>query len=252
MCAFDRRFKQRRRDRAFRCIKRTVVASRRADAHERGARALHHGLHVVEVNIDETGSCDEVGDALYATLEHLVGSGKSAEHTEVRVLDIEQAVVGDDDERVDLFAEAINARIGLLGTAAAFEGERASHHAHRERTLGARNARDHRRATGSRATAFACGDKHHVRAAQRLGDLVLMVFSGLAPHFRIGTSSETTGQLTPDVELDVSVGHQQRLRVCIDRDELGALEAHLDHSIDGVHSTAADADDLDRRDVVLR
>jgi hypothetical protein len=47
---------------------------------------------------------------------------------------------------------------------------------------------------------------------------------------------------------DISNG----LRVGVDRDELDALEADLDHPVDRVHAAAADADDLDDREVVLR
>jgi hypothetical protein len=42
------------------------------------------------------------------------------------------------------------------------------------------------------------------------------------------------------------------LRIGIDRDELDTLEPLLDHSINGINATAADSDDLDDRQVVLR
>ena len=45
---------------------------------------------------------------------------------------------------------------------------------------------------------------------------------------------------------------EQRLRVGVDRDELDALQARVDHPVDGVATAAADADDLDHREVVLR
>src|SRR5690606_2211348 len=41
------------------------------------------------------------------------------------------------------------------------------------------------------------------------------------------------------------------LRVGVDGDELHALEANLDHPVDGVHATATDPDDLDDRQVVV-
>ncbi len=68
----------------------------------------------------------------------------------------------------------------------------------------------------------------------------------------VGAGAEPAGQLAADVELDVGVAHQQRLRVGVDRDELDALEADLDHPVDGVDAAAADADDLDDGEVVLR
>ena len=70
--------------------------------------------------------------------------------------------------------------------------------------------------------------------------------SGSAP------GAEAAGELAAHVELDVGVAHEQRLRVGVDGDELDALEADLDHAVDGVDATAADADDLDDGQVVLR
>ena len=64
--------------------------------------------------------------------------------------------------------------------------------------------------------------------------------------------AEPAGQLAADVELHVGVGHQQGLRVGVHRDELDALEADLDHPVHGVDAAAADADDLDDRQVVVR
>jgi hypothetical protein len=62
----------------------------------------------------------------------------------------------------------------------------------------------------------------------------------------------STSSITSDVELDVGVGHQQRLRVGVDGDELHALEPDLDHPVDGVDTATTDADDLDDRQVILR
>ncbi len=64
--------------------------------------------------------------------------------------------------------------------------------------------------------------------------------------------AEATGELAADVELHVGVAHQQRLRVGVDGDELDALQPGVDHAVDGVDAAAADADDLDDRQVVLR
>ena len=79
-----------------------------------------------------------------------------------------------------------------------------------------------------------------------------MVVGGALADVRVGAGAQAPGQLPPHVELDVGVAHQQRLRVGVDRDELDALEADLDHPVDGVHAAAADPDDLDDREVVVR
>jgi hypothetical protein len=73
-----------------------------------------------------------------------------------------------------------------------------------------------------------------------------------APTLGWAPAPEPAGELATDVELDVGVAHEQGLGVGVDRDELDALEAHLDHAVDGVDATASDADHLDDGEVVLR
>src|SRR5262249_3113373 len=63
---------------------------------------------------------------------------------------------------------------------------------------------------------------------------------------------EPAGELPADVQLHVGVAHQQRLGVGVDRDELDALQPDLDHPVDRVDPAAANADDLDDREVVVR
>ena len=94
--------------------------------------------------------------------------------------------------------------------------------------------------------------KHHVGAREHLFDLVAVVLGGVVADVGVGAGAEAAGQLAADVELDVGVAHQQRLRVGVDGDELDALEPDLDHAVDGVDAAAADADHLDDRQVVVR
>ena len=105
---------------------------------------------------------------------------------------------------------------------------------------------------GARAAALARGDEDHVGALEHLLDLLRVILGGLAADLRISTGAEATRELAADVELDVGVAHEQRLRVRVDGDELDALEPHLDHAVDGVDAAAADTDDLDDGKVVLR
>ena len=51
-------------------------------------------------------------------------------------------------------------------------------------------------------------------------------------------------RLGADLDLHVGVAHQERLRVGVDRDELDAGEAGVDHAVDGVRAAAADTGDL--------
>jgi hypothetical protein len=51
------------------------------------------------------------------------------------------------------------------------------------------------------------------------------------------------------VELLVGLGHEERLRVGVDGDELAPAEASLDHPVDGIRTAAAGSDDLDHGEV---
>jgi len=79
-----------------------------------------------------------------------------------------------------------------------------------------------------------------------------MILGSLTADRGVRSGAEAVRQFTANVELRLSVRHEQSLRVSVDRDELNALEADLDHSVHGVDSAAADADDLDHCQVVLR
>src|SRR5262249_5337984 len=168
------------------------------------------------------------------------------------VAEREQPVVGDDDEGVALVAQLFDTRLGLYLAAPALEGERPGDHTDGERAQLAGDVGHHRRAAGTGAAALAAGDEHHIGALEHLFDLVTVILGRVLADVRIGACAKTPRQLPPDVELDVGVTHQQRLRVGVDRDELDALEPDLDHAVDGVDTAAADADDLDDRQVVVR
>src|SRR3546814_13552211 len=84
-------------------------------------------------------------------------------------------------------------------------------------------------------------------------DLLLAVLLGsLTTDLGVGSGAEAAGELAADVELHVGVAHEQRLRVGVDGDELDALQACVDHAVDGVAAPAADHDDSAYRPVVMR
>ena len=146
----------------------------------------------------------------------------------------------------------VDAVLGLVGAAAALEGERAGDHADGERAERAGDVGHDGRAAGAGAAALAGRHEDHVGPLEDLLDLLAVVLGGLAADVGVGAGAEAAGEFAADVELDVGVAHQQRLRVGVDGDELDALETDLDHPVDGVDTTAADTDDLDDCEVVLR
>ena len=135
----------------------------------------------------------------------------------------------------------------LLGALRALERERARHDADGQGTKLAGGLGDDRRAARAGAAAFARGDEDHVRALERLLDLVAALERCRLADLGIRAGAEAARRGGADVELHVGVAHEQRLRVGVHRDELDALEAGVDHAVDRVGSSAADADDFDHR-----
>ena len=203
--AVDRGLEQRAGDRHLGGSDRAVLAPGRADAHQRRAGVGHHRLHVGEVEVDQAGGGDQVGDAGDALQEHLVGLLEGVEDRDVAVADREQPVVGDDDEGVDLLAQLRDALLRGAWPATALEGERAGDHADGQGAERAGDPGDDRGATGAGATALAGGHEHHVGALDDLLDLLGVVLGGTRPDVGVGPGAETAGELAADVELDVGV-----------------------------------------------
>lgn len=78
-----------------------------------------------------------------------------------------------------------------------------------------------------------------------------MGLGGVTTDIGVASRAEATGEIATDVELHVGVAHQESLRAGVDRDELDAFEAGVDHAIDGIDATTADSDDLDDGEIVL-
>ena len=232
------------------CRHHPVLAAGGADAHERGTSVRHDGAHVGEVHVDHARDGDEVGDALDTVVEHLIRGAEGLHHGKLGFTELQQAVVRDDDDGVADFLEVLNALQRLAGAALALKGERAGHHTDGQRAHFLGDASHDRSRAGARAAALAGGDEHHVGPLQGFLDFLLVVFGRSPPNLGVRTRTEAAGGLASDVELGVGIGKQQRLGVGVDCNKLDALQAFLDHAVDGVDAAAADSDDADHGEVV--
>jgi hypothetical protein len=223
-----------------------------AFSHQRRAGGVHDALDVGEVEIDEAWSRDQVGDARDALEQDVVGLTERIDDADVAIGERQQPIIGDHDERVHLGPEVVDAGFGLGLSTPSLEAERPGHDADGQGSERASHPRDDRGSASAGTAALASGDEDHVSALQHLLDLLEVVLGRLLAHLGVGARAEAPGQLPPDVELDVRIAHQERLRIGVDGDELHALESDLDHAVHGVDATAADADDLDHCQVVLR
>ncbi len=102
---------------------RTILAGGFAGAHHRLAHAAHDGAHVGEVEVDQAFLDHEVGDAGDAGIEHLVGHLEGIGEGGLFIGDPEQILVRDDDQRIDVAMQFIDAVFRKAGAAIALEGE---------------------------------------------------------------------------------------------------------------------------------
>ncbi len=194
---------------------------------------------------------DEVGDALGALAQHVVGHAEGLEHGGLLLGEVEQTVIGDDDQGVDVLGEVLDAGGGGLGALAALEGEGLGDDAHGQGAyvvLG--NVSDDGSGAGTGATTLACGDEDHVGAGKGTLNLVTAVLSGLGSNLGVGACTQAFGDVGADVHLDVGVRDCERLGIGVDGDKLDAADALLDHAVDGIGAAAAHTYDLDDGEVV--
>ncbi len=246
--AFDRLLDQRRGDRRFRRFERAFLARGRADAHQRRAGVAHDRAHVGEVEVDQAGDRDQVGDPLDALAQDVVGLAEGVEDAGPPLDRLQQLLVRDDDQGVDVVAQFLDPLERLLHASFALELERFGDRADGEGAdllLG--DLGDHRGRAGAGAAALARGDEDHVGALQRLLDLIPGLGRGARADLWVATGAEPTGELLADRKLDVGVTGLQRLRVGVDGDELDAADARVNHAADRVGAAASGAHHLDHR-----
>ena len=173
------------------------LAARLADAHKGRTGVVHDRAHVGEVQVYETGHRNEVGDALHTLPQDVVGHPEGVHHAGPLLGDLQEPVVGDDDEGVDVLLEALDALLGVRRTPAALEGERPRYDPDGQRPRVPGYLGDHRGGARAGPAALARGDEDHVGAAHRLFDLRLVLLRGLHPDLRVRAGAEAARDLLP-------------------------------------------------------
>ena len=217
-----------------------------AHRHQRRPAFRHDRAHVGEVQVDQAGHGDQLGDALHALAQHIIRHAESILQVSALVDDLQQAVVGDDDQRIGLLLELGNASLGRLDAPRAFKGEGPGDHADGQRADFLGDLRHDGRGAGAGAAAHAGGDEDHVGAFQHLVQVFAQILRrpcGLAPGCRPSPARGSASRRCAPAS--GAWREQQRLGIGVDRDELHTLQAFLDHAVDGIAAAAAHAHHLD-------
>jgi len=108
--------------------------------------------------------------------------------------DLQEAVVGDDDESIGVFLEALVAVLGGVHTMAAFEGEGLGDDTNGERAAFFGDLRYDRGGSGSGSTTQAGGDENHIGAFEYGVELFGGFFSAFSADLGVAAGAKAAGE----------------------------------------------------------
>src|SRR5207247_10346247 len=122
--------------------------------------------------VDEAWDRDQVSDSLDALAKHVVGHAERVHDRRVLVDHLEQPVVLDHDQGVDVLTQIADSELGLLRALAALERERPRDDADGDPADLPGELGHGRSSAGPGAATLAGGHEDHVRALERILELV--------------------------------------------------------------------------------
>ena len=238
---------QRVGDRLFGGFHGAVVARALARAHHGLAHLVHDRAHVGEVEVDEARTDHQVGHALDALIQHVVGHREGFGEGGLFVRESEQVLVRNDDEGVHDLLQRLDAFVGLPHPLAALELEGLGDDADGQDPHFARGLGDDRGRAGAGAAAHAGGDEAHMRAHQVIDDILDRFLGGFRADRRLRARAKALGHFRAKLHARFRPALRQRLRVGVGDHEGDAVQLLFDHVVDRVAARAADAEDGDAR-----
>ena len=235
-------FQKRAGNRLFRCFTGAVRTACGCRTHHSRAAFTHHGTQVFEVNIDDAGRMNDLGNTVTGLVKHIVCGGKAVNHRGLTAHFVFELVVENHDEAVDLVLKVFNAGLRLAHTAGTFKLKGLGDDRNRENAELFGNLGNHGSRTGSGAAAHAGRDKEKMRTLKRLTDLVGGFLCGHGTHFGFGARTEPG--LT-ERNHDVGPGAAQRLLIRVGSNKRNSLSLIVDHVLNGIAAATADTDDFD-------
>ena len=186
-----------------------------------------------------------------ALTQDVISDAEGFDHRGALVEHFEQPVVGDDDQRVDLFAHRVDPERCSRRATCSLKAERARDDADRQCAYLSRYASDDRRGAGACAATGSGGDEDHVGTLQQMLDAVVIFHRSGAAELRVGACAEPTSQRLTDMNGYVGLSLLDRLNVGVYGDEFDASDASFDHPVDGVYAGSTYADYAQYRAALL-
>ena len=245
--ALDGRLEQRAVDGEAHRLHDAVFALGNAHAHVRKAAVLQDGLDVRKVEVDEGGRDDEVGNAADTLLQDFVGNAERLRHGSVAGNDVPDLFVGDDDERIDVLSQIVDALHRVVHAALALEGEGLGDDRHGEDLHVLGDLGDDGRRARARTAAHTGGNEEKVGLFDGLYELFLALLGSCTADLGVCARAQPLGEVGTDLDLGLCLAAGEDLRIGVDCNIFRAGDPGVDHAVDGIVARAAHADDLDAR-----
>ena len=217
--------------------------------HQGCTPARHDGLHVGEVEVDQTRHEDQIGDAPHRLVQYFIHYLEGLCNRCVAVDGHQQPVVRNGDYRIGRAAQLRNPLPGAAGPDTTLEGERQRHDGDRQSAQFRRKRRDDRCGSRARASAQTGGHKHDVGPRQRGEQLLRVLKRGPLADLRVRAGTQSVCQLGANLQLDRRRILRQRLQVGVGDHEVDTATAKIPrhHAVHGVAAPTSDTDHLHPR-----
>ncbi|CDC63882.1 putative uncharacterized protein [Clostridium sp. CAG:448] len=223
-CTFNGRLKQRAGN-CHLCGKlRLVLAGCTANTHVGIACILHNGGNVIEVQVDESGHVNQLGNTLHTAAQNIVRTLESIHQRNALIGRFLQFIVRNHNQRINILAQLGNTGFRIGFAHLSFKREGLGHNTDGQNAHLLCTTCNHRRRACSSASAHAGSHKHHVGVVEQFFDVIQRLLRRTFADLRLCACTATAGQLLADHQLFLRIGSAQRLTVRIDGNKFHASD----------------------------
>src|SRR5260370_2759449 len=151
------------------------------DCHQSGAGRRHDGLNVSEVEVDKSGYCNQITDALYTLAQYIIGQTECFFQRHFFVSNLQKPIVGYRDNRIDVLLEISGALLSLQPALIPLEAQRLRDHTDGQGSQLSCNLCNDRACARAGATSHTSRDEDHIRAFQYFIQFLGVFLSTLCP-----------------------------------------------------------------------
>ena len=210
----------------------------------RQTRTLHDRADIGEVDVDLRLLSDQLAYALDTLAKYIVRLVKGVEEGYLFIGKQLKTLVGDNDKRIRYLCKALNTALCLSHSLLSFEIERLGYDTDGKDAELLCYLCDYRSCAGAGSAAHSGGDKHHVCALKRSGNLLYGFVCRLLAQLGIGSCALPFCNTLADSDAFIRKRLVEHHKIGVYGDILDSLDSGFHHAVDGVSSAAAHADDF--------